>query len=77
MPQNSSDDCEKTGFPGPTEASAAEAQAPKPPAGPPGPPFEVPDGGLTAWLQVAGGWALFFNTWYVVLAHQVIPFFEC
>jgi len=23
----------------------------------------VPNGGLTAWLQVAGGWMLFFNTW--------------
>lgn len=23
----------------------------------------VPDGGLQAWLQVAGSFALFFNTW--------------
>lgn len=23
----------------------------------------IPDGGLRAWLQVAGGWMLFFNTW--------------
>ncbi len=46
------------------------AQGPGGAAGPPGgapgrPPFEVPDGGLVAWLQVAGGFALFFNTWYV------------
>lgn len=26
----------------------------------------VPNGGLTAWLQVAGSFALFFNTWYVL-----------
>lgn len=25
----------------------------------------VPNGGLTAWLQVLGGFMLFFNTWYV------------
>jgi hypothetical protein len=25
----------------------------------------VPNGGLTAWLQVVGGFFLFFNTWYV------------
>lgn len=23
----------------------------------------VPNGGLTAWLQVLGAWCLFFNTW--------------
>ncbi|EMC94852.1 hypothetical protein BAUCODRAFT_36127 [Baudoinia panamericana UAMH 10762] len=50
----------------PVEAAAgAEAQPngpPKgPPAGPPGGP--PPDGGLQAWLQVVGGWSLFFNTW--------------
>ena len=27
----------------------------------PGPP---PDGGLTAWVQVAGSFFLFFNSWY-------------
>jgi len=42
--------------------------APKP-AGPPGPPFSVPDGGLRAWLQVLGGFMLFFNTWYVVMQY--------
>lgn len=42
------------------EAEAGLSQ-PKPPAGPPeGPP---PNGGLTAWLQVLGGFFLFFNTW--------------
>jgi MFS family permease len=29
----------------------------------PGPP---PNGGLVAWLQVAGSWCLMFNCWYVV-----------
>ena len=24
---------------------------------------EIPDGGVAAWLQVAGGFAIFFNTW--------------
>lgn len=27
---------------------------------------EIPDGGLIAWLQVAGSFALFFNSWYVL-----------
>ena len=26
-----------------------------------------PDGGLEAWLQVAGSFFLFFNSWYVVI----------
>ena len=26
---------------------------------------DVPDGGLLAWLQVAGAAILFFNSWYV------------
>lgn len=25
----------------------------------------IPNGGLTAWLQVLGGFFLFFNSWYV------------
>ncbi|KAL4862124.1 hypothetical protein BDV12DRAFT_207449 [Aspergillus spectabilis] len=33
---------------------------PKPPAGGPSPP---PNGGFIAWLHVAGGFMLFFNTW--------------
>jgi hypothetical protein len=24
-----------------------------------------PNGGLTAWLQVLGGYFIFFNSWYV------------
>ncbi|CRG82824.1 hypothetical protein PISL3812_00170 [Talaromyces islandicus] len=32
------------------------------PAGPPPPP----NGGLTAWLQVAGGFMIFFNTWGLI-----------
>ena len=27
------------------------------------PAKEVPDGGLVAWLQVAGAFSLFFNSW--------------
>jgi hypothetical protein len=26
---------------------------------------EIQDGGWVAWLQVAGGFALYFNSWYV------------
>ena len=26
---------------------------------------EIPNGGTKAWLQVAGGFVLQFNTWYV------------
>jgi hypothetical protein len=29
-------------------------------------PGPVPNGGLTAWLQVLGAWILFFNTWGVL-----------
>lgn len=41
----------------------AEAGPPaqKPAGGPPGGP--PPNGGTTAWLQVLGGFFLFFNTW--------------
>lgn len=28
-----------------------------------GPP-KAPDGGLQAWLQVLGGFLIYFNTWY-------------
>ncbi|KAL1588109.1 hypothetical protein WHR41_03315 [Cladosporium halotolerans] len=45
------------------EAEAGLSQ-PKPPAGPPGGP--PPNGGLTAWLQVLGGFFLFFNTWGIL-----------
>lgn len=34
-----------------------------PPAPPPNFLGNIPDGGLQAWLQVAAGWSLFFNTW--------------
>ncbi|KAI5363981.1 Putative major facilitator superfamily, MFS transporter superfamily [Septoria linicola] len=39
------------------------------PAGPPGGP--PPDGGTTAWLQVLGGYFLFFNTWGLINAFGV------
>ena len=32
---------------------------------PPGPP-PPPNGGLTAWLQVVGGFIIFFNTWGLI-----------
>ncbi|OQN99164.1 hypothetical protein B0A48_15013 [Cryoendolithus antarcticus] len=40
-----------------------------PPPGPPGGP--PPDGGLTAWLQVLGGYCLFMNTWGIINAFGV------
>ncbi|KXT10577.1 hypothetical protein AC579_9171 [Pseudocercospora musae] len=39
------------------------------PSGPPGGP--PPDGGITAWLQVLGGYFLFFNTWGLINAFGV------
>ncbi|KAJ2981913.1 hypothetical protein NQ176_g1732 [Zarea fungicola] len=45
-------------------ATAAEPTAPAAPsAGAPSPP---PNGGLIAWLQVAAGFMLFFNTWGMI-----------
>jgi MFS family permease len=42
------------------------------PTGPPGPPGgPPPDGGVTAWLQVLGGYFLFFNTWGLINAFGV------
>jgi hypothetical protein len=43
------------------EVGLPQQQQQKPPAGPPGGP--PPNGGTTAWLQVLGGFFLFFNTW--------------
>lgn len=37
----------------------------KPAGGPPGGP--PPNGGTTAWLQVLGGFFLFFNTWVCII----------
>lgn len=48
-----------------TAEAEAGLQQQKPPGGPPGGP--PPNGGLTAWLQVLGGFFLFFNTWVCVL----------
>jgi hypothetical protein len=49
----------------PDEKAAADAEAnipqQKPAGGPPGGP--PPNGGTKAWLQVLGGFFLFFNTW--------------
>jgi hypothetical protein len=44
-----------------SDGSEVENQTPKEPATPPPPP----NGGLTAWLQVAGAFFLFFNCWLV------------
>lgn len=52
-----------------TNNGSEAAPAADPPKGPPGPPFSVPDGGLWAWLQVLGGFMLFFNTWWVLQLH--------
>jgi len=30
-----------------------------------GPPDAVPDGGFRAWLQVAGTFCVYLNTWFV------------
>lgn len=46
------------------EPSLAEKPAAPPSPGPgPGPP---PNGGTQAWLQVLGGFMLFFNTWGIL-----------
>ncbi|KAG9850435.1 MFS general substrate transporter, partial [Aureobasidium melanogenum] len=37
-----------------------------PPAPPPNFLGNIPDGGVQAWLQVAAGWSLFFNTWGIL-----------
>lgn len=47
----------------------SEEPAPPRPSGPPGGP--PPDGGLTAWLQVLGGYFLFMNTWGIINAFGV------
>ena len=36
-------------------------------------PEPPPNGGLTAWLQVAGSFFLFFNTWFV-MSHSYFMF---
>lgn len=48
------------------EPKAAPVRPPGPPGGPP------PDGGLTAWLQVAGGYFLFMNTWGIINAYGML-----
>ncbi|KAK4556128.1 hypothetical protein LTR86_006825 [Recurvomyces mirabilis] len=56
-------------FPPGSSLLSTTSYPPKPakPMGP-GPP---PDGGLTAWLQVLGGYFLFFNTWGLINAFGV------
>lgn len=54
----------------PKDFDSLESPPPKaPPKGPPGGP--PPDGGTTAWLQVLGGFFLFFNTWGLINAFGV------
>ena len=43
--------------------STPDEEKQKPPVASPGPP---PNGGTAAWLQVLGGWMLFFNTWGIL-----------
>jgi hypothetical protein len=47
------------------DAEANIPQQQKPTGGPPGGP--PPNGGTTAWLQVLGGFFLFFNTWVCII----------
>ncbi|CAK4005403.1 transporter ESBP6 [Lecanosticta acicola] len=55
-----------------TIAEKSDLQAFEPKAIPSGPPGGLPpDGGLTAWLQVLGGYFLFFNTWGLINAFGV------
>jgi hypothetical protein len=68
--------------PEPFEKTAdAEANIPpqqqKPAGGPPGGP--PPNGGTTAWLQVLGGFFLFFNTWVriIVLSRESLADRQC
>jgi hypothetical protein len=44
-----------------SDGSEIENQTPKEPTT----PLPPPNGGLTAWLQVAGAFFLFFNCWSV------------
>ncbi|EME87960.1 uncharacterized protein MYCFIDRAFT_48210 [Pseudocercospora fijiensis CIRAD86] len=46
-----------------TSPSSSPAQQP---AAAPAAPGPVPNGGVQAWLQVLGGWMLFFNTWGIL-----------
>lgn len=48
----------------PSSAMDSESNAVEPPK-PTGPP-PPPNGGLTAWLQVAGAFMIFFNTWGLI-----------
>ena len=35
---------------------------------------KIPDGGFFAWLQVAGAFCIFFNTWFVnILSPPALP----
>jgi hypothetical protein len=64
------------GFPPHSPDFQNEKEEPKaaPPARPPGPPGgPPPDGGLTAWLQVLGGYFLFMNTWGIINAYGMLP----
>ncbi|OCK73131.1 monocarboxylate permease-like protein, mch4 [Lepidopterella palustris CBS 459.81] len=51
-----------------TEQPLAPTSGPPPPTSGPPPP---PNGGLVAWLQVAAGFVLFFNTWGLISAFGV------
>lgn len=46
--------------------SATEEPTPSPPLSTASPP---PNGGTTAWLQVVGGWCIWFAAWY---AHIIV-----
>ncbi|RAK94796.1 uncharacterized protein BO80DRAFT_450783 [Aspergillus ibericus CBS 121593] len=48
-----------------TQDTAPDEKVPTPPTAPLRSP-PPPDGGLIAWLQVAAGFVLFFNTWGMI-----------
>ncbi|KAI1110472.1 monocarboxylate permease-like protein, mch4 [Nemania sp. NC0429] len=60
---NGNDSIPKSG----TDTDPEKAASPVPAAGPPPPP----NGGTVAWLQVAAGFVLFFNTWGILSSFGV------
>ena len=56
---------ETASFSGNNDSKINNPDTPKPEVHPAGPP-PPPNGGLTAWLQVAGAFMIFFNTWGLI-----------
>lgn len=66
---NNTPDNEKNEKKSSVDLERSELNAPAPTGGPPPPP----NGGLMAWLQVAAGFMLFFNTWGII---NTFPVFQ-